>query len=411
MKKIYSLLLTILCTSILWAQSPEKMSYQAVIRDADNALAATQAVTIQVTLLQGSVSGNLVYQERHSTTTNGNGLVSFEIGGGAVASGDFAAIDWANGPYFIKTETDPTGGNDYALVGVSQLLSVPYALHAKTADNGITTAQSAAITANTAKEGITAEQATILGNTSNTNTGDQDGSETKVQGSTHITVTGDGTSGSPYIVSSSDIADLLTELEALKNRVAVLEGGSTPYKPGVSVQDNLDNGVSILDLLEHVTVDELYGKTYEGGLIFYVNETDGTGLVAAPIDQANSAIGRAEWGCYGTAIGAYGMKIGTGAQNTLGILAGCSETGTAAQLCADLVLNEKEDWFLPSKDELNAMYVNLKENGFGGFANYKYWSSSENGSHEGWIQYFTDGLQYGNAKGNYSNDVRAVRAF
>jgi hypothetical protein len=88
--------------------------------------------------LQGSASGNVVYQETYNPNpqTNVNGLVSVEIGGGEALSGTFSDIDWASGTYFLKTETDPAGGTNYTISGTSQLLSVPYALHAKTADNG-----------------------------------------------------------------------------------------------------------------------------------------------------------------------------------------------------------------------------------------------------------------------------------
>jgi len=76
-----------------------------------------------------------VYIERHFPLTNDNGLISIEIGGGTVVSGSFASIDWTNGPYFIKTETDLDGGANYTITGTSQLLSVPYALYAKTSEN------------------------------------------------------------------------------------------------------------------------------------------------------------------------------------------------------------------------------------------------------------------------------------
>src|SRR5690554_566777 len=89
---------------------------------------------MQISILQGSASGTAVYVETQTPTSNANGLVSLEIGAGTVVSGDFTTIDWANGPYFIKTETDPTGGTSYTITGTSQLLSVPYALHAKTAE-------------------------------------------------------------------------------------------------------------------------------------------------------------------------------------------------------------------------------------------------------------------------------------
>ena len=121
--------------SLINAQTPQRMSYQAVVRGANNEFVANGVVGIQVSILFGSVNGAAIYTERHTPSTNGQGLISLEIGGGNIVSGSFEAIDWANGPYFIKTETDPTGGTSYTLSGTSQLLSVPYALHAMTVEN------------------------------------------------------------------------------------------------------------------------------------------------------------------------------------------------------------------------------------------------------------------------------------
>ena len=134
MKKVISILGAVLLTATIWAQSPEKMSYQAVIRDSDDNLITDTQVGMQISILQNSESGTAVYAETQEPTTNANGLINIEIGTGTVESGDFAAIDWANGSYFIKTETDPTGGSSYTITGTSQLLSVPYAFHAKTAE-------------------------------------------------------------------------------------------------------------------------------------------------------------------------------------------------------------------------------------------------------------------------------------
>lgn len=134
MKKIITICAVLLMTASVFAQAPEKMSYQAVVRDGSNALVTSTAVGMQISILQGSASGTAVYVETQTPTSNINGLVSLEIGSGTVVSGDFTSIDWANGPYFIKTETDPTGGTSYTITGTSQLLSVPYALHAKTAE-------------------------------------------------------------------------------------------------------------------------------------------------------------------------------------------------------------------------------------------------------------------------------------
>ena len=130
MKKLYTLLVTLVITASTFAQAPEKMSYQAVVRDSGNAIVSNQDVGMQLSILQGTTA---VYVETQTPTTNANGLVSIEIGMGSVVSGDFSAIDWSAGPYFIKTEIDPTGPfTNYTITGTSQLLSVPFALHAKT---------------------------------------------------------------------------------------------------------------------------------------------------------------------------------------------------------------------------------------------------------------------------------------
>ena len=140
MKKFYTIIALALIVIVnmpqarIQAQSPEKMSYQAVIRDGSNDLVINSSVGMQLSILLGGATGTAVYTETHTATTNMNGLVSIEIGAGT-SSDDISTIDWSNGPYFIKTETDPSGGTNYTVTGASQLLSVPYALYAKTAEN------------------------------------------------------------------------------------------------------------------------------------------------------------------------------------------------------------------------------------------------------------------------------------
>jgi hypothetical protein len=135
MKKLITLFAAILITTIVFAQAPNKISYQAVIRNSSNALINNQVVGMKISILQNSPTGNAVYVETQTPTTNANGLASIEIGGGAVVTGNFSSINWANGPFFCRTETDPTGGANYTITSISQLLSVPFALHAKTAES------------------------------------------------------------------------------------------------------------------------------------------------------------------------------------------------------------------------------------------------------------------------------------
>lgn len=140
MRKLFTILLAVFLTATVWAQSPNKMSYQAVIRNASNNLVTGTAVAMRISILQGSTGGSAVYVETQTPTTNANGLVSIELGGGTVVSGNFSTINWANGPYFVKTETNPdgaTGGIVYTITGTSQLLSVPYAMYSSNSTPGM----------------------------------------------------------------------------------------------------------------------------------------------------------------------------------------------------------------------------------------------------------------------------------
>jgi hypothetical protein len=168
MKKTYTLLLFLLATVSILAQVPEKMSYQAILRDASNTLLTNQEVGMQISILQSTITGVAVYIETQTATTNINGLVSIAIGSGA-SSDDFSAIDWSAGPYFIKTATDPSGGSSYTITGSSQLMSVPFAIYAKTSGSSIANAtnisnntadiatNTTAITANTTKTAAAGE--------------------------------------------------------------------------------------------------------------------------------------------------------------------------------------------------------------------------------------------------------------
>ena len=180
MKKLSAIVAAVIFTMGLFAQPPQKFSYQAVVRNAAGKLVQSSNVGVRISILQGSAEGTVVYSETHNAVTNVNGLVALEIGGGT-PTGAFSDINWANGPYFLKSETDPQGGTNYNVSGVSQLLSVPYALNAQTVGNGFS------------------------GDYNDlTNKPVTDGSETKIQSGNKISVCGTGTVATPYVINASN---------------------------------------------------------------------------------------------------------------------------------------------------------------------------------------------------------------
>lgn len=126
-------IILLLMSDLIHAQAPNSFGYQAVVRDASNQLLVSAPVGLRLSILQGSANGNVQFSETHQPTTNLNGLFTVEVGAGSVLSGAISTIDWAQGPFFIKTEIDPQGANNYTIESVSQLQSVPFALYANNA--------------------------------------------------------------------------------------------------------------------------------------------------------------------------------------------------------------------------------------------------------------------------------------
>ncbi len=183
-------------------------------------------------------------------------------------------------------------------------------------------------------------------------------------------------------------------------RAYAINAGGTSYGDQVSVR----------------TTDYAIGESALGGKIAYLLQPGDPGydantqhgLVATATDVSVGA----EWGCFSftgsTINGADGTAIGTGNQNTIDIMAGCSTAGIAARLCGDLVLNGYSDWYLPSKDELNKLYINRVA--IGGFTSNHYWTSSEVDFYHAWYQDFANG-QFTNGDRRSTKYVRAIRAF
>lgn len=132
--RLFFLLNVIMIGSSIFAQSPSSFSYQSVIRNNIGDIVSNGMIGMKISILQSDVNGTVVFSETHSTQSNSNGLITIQVGLGNNVSGNINMIDWANGPFFIKSEIDPSGGNNYTITGTSQILSVPYALYSKKAE-------------------------------------------------------------------------------------------------------------------------------------------------------------------------------------------------------------------------------------------------------------------------------------
>lgn len=229
----------------------------------------------------------------------------------------------------------------------------------------------------------------------------------------------------PPRMTTSEILNISSPAEGLvvyntsKKTLNVFDGNYWVDMNGVlviTVQQRLDGVVVPAETPKQIydsgmPLDSLYGKTYQGGLIAYLNTTTGTGLIAATSDQ-NSGIAWSNGSS--TTTGATGTAIGTGQSNTNAIITSQGAGSYAASLCDAYSVTvgalTYADWFLPSKDELNMMYVNLRMQGLGGFASFYYWSSTEFDNNFARDQDFANGFQFRSSKVSTFR-VRAVRAF
>lgn len=135
MKKSFLFLLFTICISTyLVGQTPEKINYQAVIKDATGEVVSNQNISLQININQGSATGTTVYTETHTVTTSNLGLIAIVIGEGTT-SDNFATITWGSNSYFLNVAIDLDGGTLFTDLGTQQLVSVPYALHAKTSES------------------------------------------------------------------------------------------------------------------------------------------------------------------------------------------------------------------------------------------------------------------------------------
>jgi len=283
-REVLSIILAFICI-LINAQAPESFSYQAIVRNTEGQPLVTQDIIFLFSIIKTTTGGTVVYTENHAVETNQFGLVTLAIGNGTDKTGNFTTIDWGADVYFLNVQVD-IGDAIFVDMGTTQLLSVPYALHAKIAET------------------ITAH----------------------------------------YI-----------------------------------------------------------GESYGGGKVFYVYDNGQHGLIAATADQSTGIF----WGSF-TATNAVRDGVFAGQYNTERTIINEGAGSYATQICANYQGGGYGDWYLPSKSELNLLY--LQKSMVGGFTSNWYWSSSEYDNNSAWGQNFSDGSQSNTDKG-YTDRVRAVRSF
>jgi hypothetical protein len=409
MKKLILSIVAIVAISLSsFGQVPEGFKYQAVVRDAGNLILNNQTVGIQLTIQQGSIGGTAVYTETFLPTTNAYGLVNLEIGTGT-STDDFSAIDWSFGSYFIETAVDISGGTSYAVMGTSKLMSVPYALYAKTSGNGQGPIGPQGPAGNDGVAGIQG----LVGNDGAAGTA---GAQGPVGNDGAVGLTGpvgaqgpagiNGAQGAmgPQGLSGNDGA-AGSQGPAGINGANGTNGSVGPQGPAGTNGTNGTTGATGGYPVHTI------GESYGGGIVFYVYDGGQHGLIASPADQSS---GIRWYGGSFTHTRARGNGVGTGLRNTAIIISNqgaVDGNDFAATLCNEYwtpVGVQYADWYLPSKHELNLLY--LQKNVVGGFTSANYWSSTEIDNVSAGYQDFSNGVQFNGAKISPLK-VRAIRAF
>ena len=459
MKKLITICAAILMTTSVFAQAPNKISYQAVIRNSSSALVTSTPVGMKISILQGSTTGTPIYVETQTATTNANGLVSLEIGTGTAITGTFAAINWANGPYFIKTETDPNGGTAYTIAGTNELMSVPYALFSA---NGTPGPQGAIGPQGpiglTGPIGATGAQGSIgltgatgpqgpIGLTGSAGTNGSNGAQGSIglTGATGpqgpIGLTGSaGTNGSNGAQGSIGLTGATGPqgpigLTGLTGPAGIqgLTGASGPQGiqgltgatgaqglQGLSGANGAVGATGAQGPVGAGSFTHYIGEIYGGGIVFHVyKDSLGVehGLIASLADISASSV----WSNLNTLCATSNgqppqLSPVNGSNNTQLIISQPGHTTSAALFCTQYNGGGYNDWYLPAVWELRLLYNSAltieKIIGPSGKLSFvDYWSSTEEFITVAWTTSFSAGWSSGGHPKSELNRVRAIRSF
>ncbi len=439
----------------LCAQAPEKMNYQAVVRNAAGELIVNKQIGVQVLITKdGGFFPKTVYSETHTASTNSNGLITLIVGSGTVVTGDFATIDWGSGSYTLNTNYDLSGGTNYGLLGASKLLSVPYALYAKSAGNATTGTCPDGTTVGEIKYWNGTEWITIAPSlngkvlTLEADVPVWKDLKTQIVAPTVITgqvsqirntsviingfLTSDGGStnvsrGICYSTTSNpSVTNTVVSNSSGQSSFSVfvvgLTAGTTYYaKAYASNSSGIVYGDEVSFTTTTTNVSEIsIGDIYAGGIVGYILQPDDPGydahtihgLIVSLTDEGSNAKFSCSSGNYiGTS-----DALGSGEANTALLVASCNEI-TAASLCFNKSYETYADWYLPSISELQKIYINRAAiPNFCTNPSDSYWSSTDcdrcstNGQGSSGIALSWDGST-NSGDHWYQLKVRAIRSF
>jgi hypothetical protein len=367
--------------NVLLSQVPQKFSYQAVVRDASGNLIVNRLIGLRIGILHKTSIGSEVYTETHSALSNVNGLITLEVGNGITQKGIFNQIIWSDGPYFIKTDLDPNGGTQYSIKGTTELLSVPFALYAKSVS-------------------------------------EYDESDPQFKKSV------------AFGIGSADTARWNAKLNSFTETDPLYSASVARYISSVdtinwnSKQNKLIAGPGIKINKDTISSENLssmhyIGEKFGGGVIFYLwKDSSGKehGLIVSPNDLSND-----EWSNITSPVGADAQSYWDGMSNCKAIIAQSGHVNSAAKQCLDLTLNGYSDWYLPAVSEfymLSNNYIAVARAlstmpGATQISTAKYWTSTEFAAQNIYSFYI---LFYENKithyfKNGYKYAVRPIRAF
>jgi hypothetical protein len=451
LRVLYIMLLSIVMIN---TNAQTGLNFQGVARTSNNVILASQAITIKLSILQGSATGTADYSETRKVTTNAQGLFTAVIGDTGTIStlGNFTTINWKLTPKFLKIEMDPTAGTNFIMMGTTQFQYVAYAQFAKSVDAENIVGIVPVTLGGTGVASIAGlKTALTLNNVNNTtdlakpiSSLTQTALDLKLNAAdtskytkqtysdsallTKLSITGNATTATTAGNITATTNTTLTSLSSLATvgtitsgvwsgtAVAVEKGGTGLTAAGTNGQVLTSTNAGTLTWTTPSGGGNVHtiGETYGGGIVFYVYDNGKHGLIAATSDQSTAI----RWyGGSNTNTRARADGVGAGLKNTAIIIANQGAVdgdAFAATVCNDYSVTvdgvKYGDWYLPSKYELNLLYLQKVAGTVGGFADYSYWSSSENATSHAWYQNFYIGILSTTNK-SITLYVRAIRAF